>query len=301
MMRNSSKHMGIRRAVAAVLAFTVLAGPVMASAGEGLADPVEARSGQTDGYSLRHIPEALPLPNVAASFDQSEAAWYQDAAIEPEKELSMTRAILYSLLLPGLGELYAGNNDRAKAFFIVDGALWTAFIVFQIQGHRREDSYQQYAQTFAGIAGTGHSDDYYSAIGQFNSSDGYESELKKESRIELWPDVGYDAMESYYLENRVSDFEEWEWSSFDNRVDYRELRSSSKVAYRRSGYFLAAAALNRVIASLFAYQAVKSSRGELEDDGDAESNKGSYRLDVSSPATGAKDGFTATVSLIRSF
>jgi len=301
MMHHSSKHMGIRRAVVAVLAITVLAGPVMASAGEVSADPAEAQLSQDDGYSLRHIPEALPLPNVAASFDHSEAAWYQDAAIEPEKDLSMSRAILYSLLLPGLGELYIGNDNRAKTFFIVDGVLWTAFIVFQIQGHRREDSYQQYAQTFAGVASTGHSDDYYSAIGQFGSSDVYESELKKESRLELWPDVGYDAMERYYLENRVEDFEEWEWSSFDNRVDYRELRSSSTLAYRRSGYFLAAAALNRVIASLFAYQGVKSKRGELDDGGGAESNKGGYRLDVSSPATVTKDGFTATVSLIRSF
>lgn len=284
-------------AVSAVMvSLAVLAVAPAASAGEGL-----TRRGPEEGFSLRHIPEALPLPDAEASFHRPESAWYRQGVTEAQDELSMTKAVLYSLLLPGLGDWYAGEKDRAKAFFIADAALWTTFIVFQIQGHRREDSYQDYARTFAGVASAGHSDDYYSLIGQFNSSSEYESDFKKESRLDLWPNVGYDALETYYLDNRVSDFEEWEWRSFDNRVDYRELRSSSKVAYRRSGYMLAAAALNRVVASVFAYQAVKSRRhGNAEDPG-AGSQKGGYRLDISSPANGRRGGFSAAVSLIRSF
>jgi hypothetical protein len=262
---------------------------------------VAARGGSAGGYSLRHISEALPLTDALASTAPSGNFWNQQAGAEPENEPSVSRAILYSLLLPGLGDWYAGNKSRAKMFFVVDAAIWTTFIVFQVQGHQREDSYQEFAQTFAGVASTGHSDDYYSVIGQYSSSDAYESDFKKESRVDLWPDVGYDALESYYLQNRVSDFEEWQWRSFEDRVDYRDLRSSSKLAYRRSTYFLAAAALNRVVASLFAYQTVRSSRSKPGDDGAPETNKGGYRLNITSPAIGSRDGFSAAVSLIRSF
>jgi hypothetical protein len=186
-------------------------------------------------------------------------------------------------------------------FFVVDAAIWTSFILFQVQGHQREDSYQEFAQTFAGVASTGHSDDYYSVIGQYGSSDEYEADFKKESRVDLWPDVGYDALESYYIANRVSDFEQWQWRSFEDRVDFRDLRSASKLSYRRSTYVLAAAALNRVVASLFAFHAVTSSRDEPGEDGSPDTNKGGYRLNFTSPALGSSDGFSAAVSLIRSF
>lgn len=295
MMRDRYRHNAPSLA-AVMVSLALLAVAPAASAGDG-----SAARGPDGGFSLRHIPEALPLTDGGVSLHRAESDWYGQGELEDEDDLSITKAVLYSLLLPGLGDWYAGKKDRAKAFFIVDAALWSTFIVFQVQGHRREDSYQDYARTFAGVASTGHSDDYYSLIGQFNSSSEYESDFKKESRLDLWPDVGYDALETYYVQNRVSDFEEWQWRSFDDRVDYRELRSSSKVAYRRSGYMLAAAALNRVVASIFAYQAVKSRRGETAEDTGAVSQHGGYRLDISSPANGRRGGFSAAVSLIRSF
>ena len=234
---------------------------------------VAAAAGGVDSgsdFSLRHIPEALPVTVTVASGQagagEEGTGWYaQSTTLEPDKELSMSRAILYSLLLPGLGDWYVGKKDRAKAFFIVDATLLTAFIVFQVQGHRREDGYQQYAQTFAGITGTDHSDDFYSVLGQYGSSGSYEADFKKESRLELWPNVSYDDLESYYVENRVEDFEEWAWRTFDSRVDYRSMRSSSKLAYRRSGYVIAVAVLNRVVASVFAWHDVISSRVDFDD------------------------------------
>lgn len=299
-MMYDRRHKGLFRAAAVILALTVLAGPAVGSA----ATPTGVPSPDSDGYSLRHIPEAIPLSTAMAADDWSASDWYQESDPQPEKELSMTRAILYSLLLPGLGDWYAGEKHRATTFFIVDAALWTTFIVFQVQGHRREDAYKEFAQTLAGVESTGHSDDFYSTVGQYASSDEYEADFKKESRLDLWPDVGYDALESYYVENRVADFEEWAWHSFESRVDYLQMRSSSKLSYRRSGYLLAAAALNRVVASVFAYQAVKSSRGEMGDEGDAGgkgTRGGGYRLDISGPALGERGDLTTRVSLIRSF
>ena len=298
MISASSRYVTTRRVVSMALVVALLAGSSVAAAAGGVDSGAD--------FSLRHIPEALPVTVASGQAGAGEegTSWYeQSTMLEPDKELSMSRAILYSLLLPGLGDWYAGKKDRAKAFFIVDATLWTAFIVFQVQGHRREDGYQEFAQTFAGITGTDHSDDFYSVLGQYGSSGSYEADFKKESRLELWPSVSYDDLESYYVENRVEDFEEWAWQTFDSRVDYRSMRSSSKVAYRRSGYVIAVAALNRVVASVFAWQAVKASRGDFHDPAETGDSaaKGGYHLDISSPSIGASGEFSAAVSLIRSF
>jgi hypothetical protein len=297
MTKGTSQHMLVYRVVSGILAVALLVGPAAVSADPGAAG---------DEFSLRHIPEALPLASATASGSggwngDGEEGWYQDTDRPPSEEPSMTRAILYSLLLPGLGDWYAGEKNRAKIFFIADATLWVAFFAFQIQGHELEDGYKEFAATYAGLSSTNHSDDFYSTMGQYDSSDDYEASFKMDSRLDLWPDVGYDALDRYYLDNRLADFEEWGWDSFEKRVDFRQQRSSSRVAYRRSGYVLAAAALNRVIASLFAYQAVKSSRGAGKGGDAGGASSGGYRLDISSPPIGARGDFTATVSLIRSF
>jgi hypothetical protein len=284
------------RATVLIVAICVVAGPGAASA----VTPAGEAAPDGDGYSLRHIPEALPLSNEMAAADWSASDWYDESDPQPEGELSMTKAVLYSLLLPGLGDWYAGRKDRATAFFIVDAALWTTFIAFRVQGHEREDGYKEFAQLFAGVESTDHSDDFYSEIGQYDSSDQYEAVFKKDSRLVLWPDVGSEALDQYYVENRVADFEEWAWSSFESRVDYRQMRSSSKLSYRRSEYMLAALALNRVIASVFAYSAVRASRDDGESSGNG-AREGGYRLDISTPAFGERGDFTTRVSLIRSF
>jgi hypothetical protein len=276
--------------VTLTMAVSAVAGPAVGQNGEVRAE--EAAPETPTDYSLRYIPETLPLSGGAR---QSSDFFEEVDAESGGKELSMRRAILYSLLLPGLGDYYAGKKSRATAFFIVDAALWASFIAFQVQGHRREDDYQNFAVQFAGISSTDHTDDFYSTIGQFNSSDDYETDFKKESRPEIWPDVGYEALEEYYVGNRVADFEEWAWQSSELRIDYREMRSSSKLSYRRSGYIIAVLVANRLVASVFAYQAVKSSRKETD------IQTGQYRVDFSAPPFGVPGEYAATVSVVRSF
>lgn len=248
------------------------------------------------GFSLRYVPET----RTAASAGEFVPS-FQAEDDNSGGELSAGKAVLYSLLLPGLGDWYAGNKTRATSFFIVDAAIWTSFIVFQIQGHDREDAYQNMAVGLAGVSSTGHSDDFYSVIGQYNTSDVYESEFKKEARIDIWPDVGYEAMEAYYLANRVADFEEWAWQSSDQRIDYRQLRSASKLSIRRSKYVLALAAANRLVASIFAYQGVRSANRGREEIGASPADRGGYRLEISSPPGARRDRYTAAVSIVRSF
>jgi hypothetical protein len=291
----------MRRFICIVLA-AAIAATAAPWAWTGAACAQEAPGGHQApaGFSLRYIPEAQPL----SSATDEPVALFQETGDAAPGELSAKRAVLYSLLLPGLGDWYAGRKDRAKTFFIVDAALWTSFIVFQVQGHRREDAYKQMAVDMAGVTSTGHSDDFYSEIGAYDNSGDYETIFKQDHRIDIWPEVGYEALESYYLENRVSDFEEWAWANSEQRIDFRQLKTSSKNAYRRSKYVIALAVANRLVASVFAYHAVKSSRNqsyEREEVGASGSRGGSYHVDFSSPSFARPGEYAAAISVVRSF
>lgn len=243
--------------------------------------------------------EATPLrdavPAVTTAADR-EVAWTvdADAAVNDNAPISPAKAVLYSLLLPGLGDYKLGNRGRAAGFFAAEGIIWISYAVFEVQGHQREDEYQALAVRFAGVTRTGHSDDFYATLREYQNSDEYEADVKFDGRIELsenglYPDrVGADALDRYFTENRLGDYEPWQWSSTERRLQYSEVRSSSKTSYRRADYMLAAAAANRVVSAIAAFASARSAQ-RAEDVG--------YHLDFT-PAT---RGVDVTLFFTRSF
>jgi hypothetical protein len=246
-----------------------------------------------DGYSVAWVPDAVTAagsdrPAALSAFDDMDASG--DGAISPG------RAVLYSLLLPGLGDYKAGNRGRAWVFFGVEAAIWTSFAVWRVQGSEQEDAYQDYAVRFAGLTRTGHSDDFYALVREYDSSDEYAASIKNDGRFEGYqgsdnPDLSSSALEAYFQANRIGDYEPWQWASLDNKVQYQIMRSASKNAYRRSTYAIAAAAANRVVAAIFAYTSVRNAAG----DGGGQARR--YHIDFT-PRTRDQE---ASVTLIRRF
>ena len=236
--------------------------------------------------------DAVPAATAPAEL---EASWSadQDAVIDDHKPISPARAVLYSLLLPGLGDYQLGNKGRATTFFAAEGIIWISYAVFQVQGHQREDEYEELAVRFAGVSRTGHSDEFYATLRDYDNSDEYEADVKFDGRIELsgdglYPDrIGADALDEYFVENRLEDYEPWQWTSFDRRLQYSEVRSSSKTAYRRSDYMLVAAAANRVVSAIVAYASARHAN-QNQDVG--------YRLNFAPAARGVDVSLTFTRS-----
>ncbi len=211
------------------------------------------------------------------------------------EQKSKSKAFLYSLLVPGLGHYYVGDKQGAKTFFIVEAAIWTSFIFFEVQGHIREEGYQDYAQVFAGVSGGNKSDDYYSIIGQYDSWVAYEESLKNEGRFALYPDADWQTIEEYFIENRVSDYEPWVWRSADERRIFRSSRSDSKRSYRRALYGVALAAANRAAASFFSLGAANKANEELD------RNSVRYGLEFGAPVDHLGDHFETGVSFVATF
>lgn len=207
---------------------------------------------------------SLSLRDAAATpatIDAASAAeWnYQDGEVATGgAPLSPSKAVLYSLLLPGLGDWKMGNRNRAATFFAVEGVIWASFVAFEVQGHNLEDDYQNLAVQFAGVTSTGHSDEFYATIRDYDTAEEYEAVVKTDGRFTPPYDIGSEAMDQYFIDNRVADYEPWLWESTDRRIQYSEVRSASKTAYRRADYMIAAAAANRVVSAVFAYAAARS-------------------------------------------
>ena len=61
------------------------------------------------------------------------------------KGKSLKRAFVYSLLIPGTGEFYAGSKIKAAAFFGLDVALWALYFSYHGKGKNKEGEYRDYA------------------------------------------------------------------------------------------------------------------------------------------------------------
>jgi hypothetical protein len=159
-------------------------------------------------------------------------------------------AMLMSAVLPGWGELYTGHPTRAKWFMTAEAAIWLGYGAYQLQGHMREDDYQEFARIFAGVP-EGSSSQYYDDIEDYIRSHGassYNEMIKREARS-LYPD-DLEAQEVYLRRNGYSGDKGWEWEDERRFSEYRDIRHDAAVSYRNAFYMTGLAVLNRAISAI---------------------------------------------------
>lgn len=253
-----------------------------------------AAAAGSQAFTLRDLPASASGEREART-PPGAPAWLAQTDGGREAPKSKGKALMYSLLLPGLGHYYAGDVRGARTFFAVEASVWTAFVVFEVQGRLREEGYEDFAQAFAGIAGNNHSDDYYAVISEYDSWTDYERAVKTEGRFALYPEGDAAMLEAYFIENRVSDFEPWEWESSDVRRDYRSIRSASKRSYRRAVYSVAVAAVNRVASAFFAIKATNDANDRMEE------RRLGYRLEIGAPVVHPDEGLQTGLTFVATF
>lgn len=159
-------------------------------------------------------------------------------------------AILFSLLLPGMGELYADRYDNGVYFTIADGVLWGALAGFNIYGNWQEKNYRAFAESNGGVTLAGKESNYFAIISSYLSVDEYNTiqELNREfGKV-------YDPAKFY-----------WNWKSNDIRKEYREMWSSSESAFNNVRFAAGALVLNRLISAINAVRLVSAYNKNLEE------------------------------------
>ncbi len=169
--------------------------------------------------------------------------------LETKSKKNTGLAIIYSLLLPGMGELYADNYDSGKYFTIAEGALWATFIGMNVYGNWQENRYKSYAQVYAGVDPEGKDEDYYATIGLYTSIESFNNEKALERR--------YDEML-----NEQKFF--WKWNSTEQRKTYRSMWTSSEQTFNDIRFVVGAMLVNRLISAINAVRSVSNYNSNLE-------------------------------------
>lgn len=158
-------------------------------------------------------------------------------------------AIIYSALLPGMGELYADGYSSGKYFTIADAVLWGGLIGVTAYANNQEDSYRAFAKTHGGVSLSGKNDKYFADIG--NYLDIYEYNHLKE----LDRNFGgvYDKESEY-----------WKWSGQTQRSEYRNMWKSSETANNATRFIVGALILNRVASVINAIRLVNAHNNNLK-------------------------------------
>jgi hypothetical protein len=264
----------------------------------GAAGPVVAgspRAPSSPGATLElgSGPSRFLSGGVFDSAEMLRSATFQEAprGVAPEAEFKDGRkAMLYSLLLPGLGEYWLGHRTRAQIFFATEAGIWTAFGVFRVQGGNRKDRYREWASVFAGTPERDN-DEYYRVLANYISSEGPFSAnetVRRQARA-LYPD-DREAQDAYLLANGHFGDDAWEWESEEAFDRYKQIRKSSLDSYDNASLTLGLLVANRLLSVLDAgLLASRHNRGGATD--------GSLSWGVGAGV----DGPNATVVLARDF
>lgn len=165
-------------------------------------------------------------------------------------EKSVTLAVVYSLLLPGMGELYAGNFSSGKYFLITDAGLWLGYGGFRYYGQWLRTDARSYASQFAGANFDGKDEAFEVNMGNFNSLEEYNEAKLRNREFDLL----YDPHSSFA----------WRWESDMTRLRFKDQRIRSDEIFQSSRFVIGALVLNRIISAFSAGRAAAAYNRDLK-------------------------------------
>jgi len=161
---------------------------------------------------------------------------YINEKSEKEKKLSVSKAFLMSLILPGWGEHYTDKKGISDYLIAAEVTLWLTFIGMHKYANWLEEDYKAFAAEHAGINNTGKGSKYYVNIGNFMNI--YEYNTKK--RFDREDNLVYDEKSDYF----------WQWDTDENRQKFDKKRIKSDRIKNRTIFVASAILLNHFISGL---------------------------------------------------
>ncbi len=173
---------------------------------------------------------------------------------EQKRQISKTKAIVLTLLLPGAGHLYMGEKGRAEFFLGTEAVAWVGAAAFYTYGNWKEDDYRNYAVAHAGISPAQDDDEFYKMLSFYDNVHEYNGS----GRL-------YETGRPYYDPTDPNTY--WYWDSPDSREEYRVIRNSAESSFRKAVFMIGVAAANRIIAGIDAFRILKKkAAGQKKDD-----------------------------------
>jgi TM2 domain-containing membrane protein YozV len=203
-------------------------------------------SGQTISQML--IPDKMI---IGATLNGPSNVAINNTMQEPKEKKSVLLAVVSSLIIPGLGELYAGSFETGKYNTIAEGGIWLTYAGFRLHGNWLRQDAHLLAEEHAGADFNGKDDQFDVNIGNFLTTDAYNLTKLRNREYAL-----------VYTDSRYS----WQWDSDLNRARFKDLRIGSDKAYNDAKFVIAAAVINRLISAFSAGRAAAAYNRSIAED-----------------------------------
>jgi hypothetical protein len=167
------------------------------------------------------------------------------------KKKSVGLAVMYSLLLPGLGEYYAEGYGSGKYFSIAEGALWLTYATFDIYGSSLRDDARSFAVAHAGVKPLGKNDQFYVDVGNFLDT----QEFNEKRLREREPERLYDVNAGYA----------WRWDSDVARAQFKEARLAGESVLNNRKFVVTAIIINHLASAINAARVAISRNKDMND------------------------------------
>ncbi len=169
----------------------------------------------------------------------------------PSNTGDKVKAGLFSAILPGAGQYYNGQRQKAYIMGGIEVAIWTAYFVFDAQGDSRRESSREWASIYAGTSGE-HADNYWQNVGKYTDSDAFNESRLREARALGEPVSGL-----------VGGSDAWQWVNTERQNGYAQLRADGNAAYDRRDFMILFAVVNRAVAVVDAVLGAGKDQGLL--------------------------------------
>lgn len=145
-------------------------------------------------------------------------------------------ALLASLAVPGLGELYAGRYDVGKYSTIAEVSLWIFYTAAEVYSGQVRNDAISYAKIYAGAEVAGKPDQFFVDIGNFLNTEDYNIKKIHDGDYELI----YPNSLSY----------QWQWQSDADRARFKSLRIKADEYLNYGRYTAAVIILNHLVSAI---------------------------------------------------
>jgi hypothetical protein len=170
---------------------------------------------------------------------------------ETPKKKSPALAALFSLVLPGMGELYTQDFSSGKWFLIAEGVLWLAYGTVDVHATSVRTDARTFAVERAGVDPSRKNDQFYVDVSNFMNTEEYNQEKLRNRELEKV----YDPAAGYT----------WQWRTDADRSTFRQERIASEQAYDKEKFIVAAVVVNHVASAINAARAAVAHNKALQE------------------------------------
>jgi hypothetical protein len=194
--------------------------------------------------------------------EEPEETFIGSVVSRPSKK-SLPKAMMYSIILPGAGDLYAGNKGTAKLLLGAETAIWFSYFGFQYYGNIQKDSYMVFAHEKSGSNPSREDEEYYDAVELYRSSDEYNESVREDARI-IYPNDP-ELQNQYVLSHGYFEEDSWQWPESEPFRDYRKMRISTRETFQRATFMTGFAILNRLVAAVTSSRNVRNHNKRVDE------------------------------------